>query len=100
MSTYPGFLIREGARGDYVRQIQTCLNRVNNAGLNTDGIFGPLTRAAVVNYQRANGLAADGIVGDGVIIRPNKLSLNGIEYIEKITSLEMKKCLGLPLRTN
>ena len=73
MGAYPGFLIREGARGDYVRQIQTCLNRVNSAGLNTDGIFGPLTRAAVVNYQRANGLAADGIVGDGVIIRPNQV---------------------------
>jgi len=63
MGAYPGFLIREGARGDYVRQIQTCLNRVNNAGLNTDGIFGPLTRTAVVNYQSANGLTADGIVG-------------------------------------
>lgn len=63
MSAYPGFLIREGARSDYVQQIQTCLNRVNNAGLNTDGVFGPLTRAAVVNYQRANGLTPDGIVG-------------------------------------
>jgi len=63
MPVYPGFLIREGARGDYVQQIQTCLNRVNNAGLTTDGVFGPLTRAAVVNYQRANGLATDGVVG-------------------------------------
>ena len=63
MVEYPGFLIREGARGDYVRQIQTCLNRVTNAGLNEDGIFGPLTRAAVANYQRANGLNPDGIVG-------------------------------------
>jgi hypothetical protein len=60
---YPGFLIRVGARGDYVRQIQSCLNSVNNAGLNPDGIFGPLTQAAVINYQRTNGLSADGIVG-------------------------------------
>jgi len=60
---YPGFLIRIGARGDYVRQIQTCLNGTNNAGLNPDGIFGPLTEAAVINYQRANGLSPDGIVG-------------------------------------
>ena len=63
MAEYPGFLIREGARGDYVTQIQTCLNRVNNAGLNTDGVFGPLTRAAVVNHQAGNGLNPDGIVG-------------------------------------
>ncbi|MCL2388379.1 MAG: peptidoglycan-binding protein [Defluviitaleaceae bacterium] len=63
MPQYPGFLIRVGARGDYVRQIQTCLNSVNNAGLSTDGVFGPLTQAAVMNYQRANGLNPDGIVG-------------------------------------
>jgi peptidoglycan hydrolase-like protein with peptidoglycan-binding domain len=60
---YPGFLIRQGARGSNVVQIQTCLNSVNNAGLNPDGIFGPLTHTAVVNYQRANGLTPDGIVG-------------------------------------
>jgi peptidoglycan hydrolase-like protein with peptidoglycan-binding domain len=60
---YPGFLIRVGARGDYVRQIQTCLNATNGAGLNPDGVFGPLTQTAVMNYQRANGLNPDGIVG-------------------------------------
>ncbi|MCL1845278.1 MAG: peptidoglycan-binding protein [Defluviitaleaceae bacterium] len=63
MPEYPGFLIRQGARGDIVQQIQRCLNSLNNAGLAVDGIFGPLTHAAVVNYQRANGLAPDGIVG-------------------------------------
>jgi len=63
MPPYPGFLIRVGERGDYVRQIQACLNRVNNAGLNEDGVFGPLTQAAVINYQRTNGLNPDGIVG-------------------------------------
>ncbi|MCL2202544.1 MAG: peptidoglycan-binding protein [Defluviitaleaceae bacterium] len=60
---FPGFLIRMGVRGEGVRQVQTCLNQVNNAGLATDGIFGPLTQAAVINYQRANGLVPDGIVG-------------------------------------
>ncbi|MCL2578262.1 MAG: peptidoglycan-binding protein [Defluviitaleaceae bacterium] len=59
----PDFLISIGARGDYVRQIQNCLNDTSNAGLNSDGIFGPLTQVAVINYQRANGLNPDGIVG-------------------------------------
>jgi len=63
MGDYPGFLIRVGERGTHVQQIQTCLNRVNNAGLNTDGIFGPITQAAVINFQRGNGLSPDGIVG-------------------------------------
>jgi len=63
MPPYPGFLIQIGARGDYVRQIQNCLNGAINAGLNPDGIFGPLTQAAVINFQSANGLNPDGIVG-------------------------------------
>jgi hypothetical protein len=63
MPPYPGYLMRVGVRGDNVRQVQECLNRVQNAGLATDGIFGPLTDAAVRNFQRANGLNADGIVG-------------------------------------
>jgi N-acetylmuramoyl-L-alanine amidase len=60
---YGGVLVRQGSRGEPVRQIQTCLNRVGGARLNTDGIFGPLTHAAVVAYQRAHGLTPDGIVG-------------------------------------
>jgi len=63
MGAYPGFLIRQGDRNDYVRQIQTCLNRVQNAGLATDGTFGPLTFAAVRNFQQSRGLNPDGIVG-------------------------------------
>ncbi|MCL2499807.1 MAG: peptidoglycan-binding protein [Defluviitaleaceae bacterium] len=63
MPPYPGYLMRVGVRGENVRQVQSCLNSVNNAGLVTDGIFGPLTQAAVINYQRANGLNPDGIVG-------------------------------------
>ncbi|MCL2603086.1 MAG: peptidoglycan-binding protein [Defluviitaleaceae bacterium] len=63
MPPYPGYLMRVGVRGENVRQVQSCLNTVNNAGLATDGVFGPLTQAAVINYQRANGLNPDGIVG-------------------------------------
>jgi peptidoglycan hydrolase-like protein with peptidoglycan-binding domain len=59
MPLYPGYLMRVGVRGENVRQVQSCLNQVINAGLATDGIFGPLTEAAVINYQRANGLVAE-----------------------------------------
>lgn len=63
MPSYPGYLMRIGVRGDSVRQVQECLNRTQNAGLVLDGIFGPLTDAAVRNFQRAHGLVVDGIVG-------------------------------------
>ncbi|MCL1862543.1 MAG: peptidoglycan-binding protein [Defluviitaleaceae bacterium] len=85
---FPGFLIRQGARGDYVRQIQSCLNSVNHAGLATDGIFGPLTDAAVRNYQRANALAVDGIVGP--ITWGHLMSRCGIVPVEM--SVEVADC--------
>ena len=49
--------VRQGSRGDAVRQLQEIL------GITADGIFGPITKAAVKEYQTANGLKADGIVG-------------------------------------
>jgi len=67
MPPYPGYLMRVGVRGENVRQVQSCLNRVQSAGLATDGIFGPLTENAVRNFQRANGLNAE----VAVIIRPS-----------------------------
>lgn len=54
---------RKGARGNITRLIQ---ERLNSLGFNcgkVDGIFGGGTRAAVIAFQRAHGLSADGIVG-------------------------------------
>jgi CHAT domain/Putative peptidoglycan binding domain len=44
-----------------VRAAQTLLND-NGAAVAVDGRFGPRTRAAVVTFEQANGLFADGIV--------------------------------------
>lgn len=52
-----------GSRGPNVKLIQSLLNRIGyNAGP-VDGIFGPQTQAAVIAFQRDNGLVPDGIVG-------------------------------------
>jgi hypothetical protein len=59
---YPGHPISYGSTGTSVKLIQAALNRYG-AHLVVDGIFGPLTRAAVIRFQRAHGLEADGIVG-------------------------------------
>jgi len=58
---YP--LVRQGSRGNYVLVLQDALNTLGFTGAGLDGMFGPGTRSAVLQYQRANGLAADGIVG-------------------------------------
>ena len=49
--------IREGAQGNITKLLQEKL------GVNADGDFGPLTKQAVINFQYANGLVADGVVG-------------------------------------
>ena len=66
MPAYPGTPLRVGSRGDSVRQVQHCLNHVSqpcSRRLNEDGSFGPLTQAAVINFQRMFGLSPDGVVG-------------------------------------
>src|SRR5262249_9714246 len=45
-----------------VARLQAELNK-HGAELVVDGDYGPKTRAAVVRFQQANGLAADGIAG-------------------------------------
>ena len=55
--------VRSGSTGGDVRTLQTMLNKVSNAGLTVDGVFGSSTQAALKRYQSANGLTADGICG-------------------------------------
>lgn len=47
--------IKRGDRGDSVKWLQFQLN-ANGAGLDIDGIFGPKTEEAVINYKKAKGL--------------------------------------------
>ncbi|HEY0736265.1 MAG TPA: peptidoglycan-binding protein [Herpetosiphonaceae bacterium] len=54
--------VREGSNGEAVRGVQTLLVK-NGRSVAVDGAFGPATKSAVVSFQSAHGLAADGIVG-------------------------------------
>src|SRR4051794_6170340 len=57
--------LRQGSVGPEVRTLQTELNEQTfpSPDLAEDSIFGPLTRNAVVAFQRQAGLVPDGIVG-------------------------------------
>lgn len=55
-------LLRLGARGHDVAALQEAVRR-KGARLPVDGVFGPLTQAAVEAFQRRAGLVVDGIVG-------------------------------------
>ena len=54
---YPGSALKEGAKGDLVKLIQT------KVGATPDGDWGPKTTYAVKLWQKANGRLDDGIVG-------------------------------------
>lgn len=58
-------LLKRGLVGksNYVRILQAKLNEKGNYGLALDGIFGGKTEIAVISYQRAHNLEADGVVG-------------------------------------
>ena len=52
-----------GSTGDEVIQLQKKLNEIGNYGLDTDGIYGDKTQAAVKDYQQKNSLKVDGVAG-------------------------------------
>jgi peptidoglycan hydrolase-like protein with peptidoglycan-binding domain len=54
--------LRLGDSGAAVTELQKLLN-AKGINIGVDGIFGDATRAAVVQFQKQNGIATDGIVG-------------------------------------
>lgn len=61
---FPGVILRRGMQGPDIRQVQEQLNILGaDPRLAEDGIFGPLTEAAVMAFQQQRGLNVDGVVG-------------------------------------
>ena len=56
-------VLKQGSSGATVKTMQTKLINWGYLSGKADGIFGAKTKAAVIKFQRNNGLAADGIVG-------------------------------------
>lgn len=59
----PKYYLKLGNRGMEVDKLQKCLNFVINAGLDVDGIFGPLTKNALLRFQNKYNLLIDGVYG-------------------------------------
>ena len=56
-------VLGKGSTGSAVKKLQILLNGLGYSCGTVDGDFGGKTRAAVVAYQKAQGLAQDGVVG-------------------------------------
>jgi len=61
-------LLRVGSRGDAVKKLQQDLD------IDADGIFGQGTKKAVMDFQEANGLVADGMAGPKTLAKLNSFS--------------------------
>ena len=55
--------LKYGSRGDRVKLLQKALNDLGFSAGSADGKFGTGTQRAVVAFQQANGLTADGLAG-------------------------------------
>ncbi len=55
--------LKQGSRGDLVKTVQQKLIRWGYLKGTADGIFGAKTKAAVIAFQKKNGLTADGVIG-------------------------------------
>lgn len=61
--TYPNKTVRYGDKGDDVKKLQRCLNKIMGYDLKVDGSFGPATLNAVRRFQEKYKLEVDGTVG-------------------------------------
>ncbi len=55
--------LRNGSKGNAVKELQKVLNKLLNLGLVVDGKLGPKTIAVIKTWQKNHGLKADGLVG-------------------------------------
>lgn len=55
--------LTQGSTGPSVQLLQLALNRAGYGPLATDGLFGRITRQALIRFQSAMGLRSDGIAG-------------------------------------
>jgi peptidoglycan hydrolase-like protein with peptidoglycan-binding domain len=60
-------VMRRGNRGWDVAALQFLLQRAGHGPGRADGVFGPLTKSAVLRAQRAAGIGADGLAGPATI---------------------------------
>lgn len=59
----PTRTLRQGSSGDDVRNWQTFLASRGHYQAEIDGLFGPITRAATIAFQRERGIGVDGVAG-------------------------------------
>ncbi len=95
-NNYP--TIKQGSTGPNVIRLQQDLTQLGYYSGAIDGDFGPGTKQAVINFQQARGLIADGIVGPNTWSEINKLlcsSYTGDQWRRMTESEEIEEIRSL-----
>jgi N-acetylmuramoyl-L-alanine amidase len=71
------YLCRPMLRGDDVNELQVRLGHLGFDAGRVDGIFGPDTARALIDFQRNTGLTTDGIMGPEVLAALDRLPSRG-----------------------
>ncbi len=66
-----GGVLKRGAEGEEVRVIQRRLRELKYLSGSADGSFGEATESALIAFQKANGLSADGVAGPATLKKLN-----------------------------
>ncbi len=67
-------VLKNGSKGESVKELQRFLNYKLNLNLKIDGKLGPKTINIIKKWQKENGLKPDGIIGPKTKIKINSLS--------------------------
>ncbi len=76
--------LKLGAKGDAVEEVQARLKELGYYTYGCDGSFGAQTESAVKAFQKRNGLAQDGVVGEATM---KKLNDNAAVNVQGITGV-------------
>lgn len=79
---YGSIPLQWGSRGEYVKTLQQDLTGLGFSTYGADGIFGRNTYAAVVDFQKSQGLNADGIVGAQTKTNLNRILANQVHIVQ------------------
>jgi cell wall-associated NlpC family hydrolase len=84
-----------GDKGTQIVQVQEKLQKLGYYGYSVDGIFGPLTKDAITNYQQKYGMKTDGVAGPDTLkhLFANQ-NVKGKTIVSKKLHVEGKKIIS------
>ncbi len=90
ISVYADGTLKKGDRGEEVTKLQNFLKKNNYFNEKASGYFGDVTEAAVIAFQKAQKLTADGVVGAGTLKQMIKLGYDGSTFAKNTAAKKSK----------